>query len=170
MWCPCLMGIKDGEQFCYARGASCHIKEGTDEEQKKCYEVSSLCGFLAPDGSYYPCNPYGHTVEAEKICREVLNVQIRSIDAENYLLINSWVALYARHAGFLATGYLPVYKGGDDRQYVRFLSDKQIRFLEDALRFCPIETKYDDIREILDEDYHLKNDPAYKKLFEGSVL
>ena len=164
--------LEDDECFacCSQTGYPCVCLDASDEEVRKCFEKRSLCGFLSPDGTYCPCPPYGHTSEAERICKKILNVDINGVEAEYYLQISSWVCLYARTVGFLSTGYLPIYKGSDERKFIRLLTDKQIEFLEEAMKFCCIEDKYNDIKGILEEDYHLKNDPTYRKLIEETLL
>ena len=42
-------------------------------------------GFLAPDGTWYPCDAWCHTETAQKICREKFNVVLSPIVAESYL-------------------------------------------------------------------------------------
>ena len=153
---------------CYINGIICPLLHATNKEIKACYERKSLCGFLSPDGIYYYCEPFDHMNKAKEICKELYNLDlISSLDAENYLLNNSFVAFYSRSVGFLAFGNLGTHSK-ETKKVIRLLSDKQIEFLEEALKYCYIEEKYNMIKDILNEDYYLKNDNYYKQLYEQS--
>lgn len=57
-------------------------------------------GFLAPDGTWYPCDAWCHTETAQKICRENYNVVLSPIVAEKYLFKKGFIGFYSRSVIF----------------------------------------------------------------------
>ena len=57
-------------------------------------------GFLAPDGTWYPCDAWCDTETAQKICREKFNVVISPIVAETYLFKKGFVGFYSQTVVF----------------------------------------------------------------------
>jgi len=171
LYCPYADKHSTGNYYyCRERGIPCPLSDSKDEvEVRKCGERTTLCGFLAPDGTFYQCQPYEHMDEAERIAKTVMNASFKNgLDAERFLLINSYVAFYSRRVGFLSTGVFPNCGGGEGR-VVRLLTDEQIAFLEDALIFCNIDEKRDCIKEILEEDWALKHDKWYRTEIERTT-
>ena len=57
----------------------------------------SLCGFLAPDGTFTECDSWEHMQTAENIAKEKYNRTFRhSYEAEQYLYEVGYVGFYAR--------------------------------------------------------------------------
>lgn len=175
MWCNnSFKNYTHNEMYCMATNKPCECKDAPDAEQRKCYERRSLCGFLAPDGTYYFCEYFGHLDKALQIVTSLneKNTSMNALDAENHLLNSGWVALYCRRAGFLSYGYLPIRRHENNengKTKIRLLTEEQVAFLEDALNYCVIEDKRNDIARILFDDYKLKNDPAYRKMMEETA-
>lgn len=172
MWCRYAFKHSTGNyNCCDRRGIVCPLTDSSDEiEVRKCEERTSLCGFLAPDGTFYQCPAYGHMSEAERITQTVLHVHLKNgVDAERFLLMKGYVAFYARRVGFLATGVFKNCGCDSEERVIRLLTDEQIAFLEDALTFCNLEEKRNCMKEILEEDRCLKTDPYYHNLMSSSL-
>lgn len=60
----------------------------------------SLCGFLAPDGTFTECDSWEHMQTAENIAKEKYNKTFQnSHEAEQYLYEVGYVGFYARAVG-----------------------------------------------------------------------
>lgn len=62
----------------------------------------SLCGFLAPDGTFTECDSWEHMQTAENIAKEKYNKTFQhSYEAEQYLYEVGYVGFYARAVGYI---------------------------------------------------------------------
>lgn len=60
----------------------------------------SLCGFLAPDGTFTECDSWEHMQTAENIANEKYNKTFQHLyEAERYLYEVGYVGFYARAVG-----------------------------------------------------------------------
>lgn len=56
----------------------------------------TLCGFLAPDGTYTECQPWEHMPSAQEICEASGKTGLNGIEAEDFLFDQGYVIFYAR--------------------------------------------------------------------------
>lgn len=57
-----------------------------------------ICGWLSPDGSHFPCEEWGHRVEAEHIVEDILGEHLQTTPYVNYLLDTGWICFNTQHA------------------------------------------------------------------------
>ena len=61
----------------------------------------SLCGFLAPDGTFTECDSWEHMQTAANIAREKYNRTFQHLyEAEQYLYDIGYIGFYARAVGY----------------------------------------------------------------------
>lgn len=107
-------------------------------------------GFLAPDGTWYPCDCWCHLDKAVEICSSLGQTKSK-LDAENYLYHQGYIIFYARHAAFN-------HYEGNGR--VRLLTHKQKEFLFEMEKRTDInDDKIADIKQILKADDAINNTP-----------
>lgn len=111
--------------------------------------MENLIGYLSPKGKFYKCSYWGHMEEAEKICKTVYNETKNSVFAEDFLVSKGWVIFYARNVFFA--------KCNEDG--FKLLSKQQKYFLMDAIKSCEIDSKINDLKEILTTNDKLQNEP-----------
>lgn len=145
MWCKYLER-DDNVNYCSARMGLCVCEDTSETGIKKCADISSLVGFLAPDGTFTHCQYFGHMDGAEKLVKKVFNKTCNGVEAENFLIEVGYVILYASSVAFAHfIDYEP-----------RLLSEKQKEFLEYARTFCPDEEKLSNIECVLEMDRELE--------------
>lgn len=82
----------------------------------------SLCGFLAPDGTFTECDSWEHMQTAANIAKEKYNRTFpHSYEAEQYLYEVGYVGFYAR-----AVGYTGISRVGNR---IILLTDAQKNFI-----------------------------------------
>ena len=114
-------------------------------------EENREIGYLAPDGTWYPCDCWCHLDKAVEICA-LLGEEKTKLDAEKYLYHKCYVILYARHAAFN-------YCDKNDGKF-KLLTPKQKEFLFELEKRTDInDDKLADIKQILQTDNAIRNIP-----------
>lgn len=111
----------------------------------------TLCGFLAPDGSYTECQPWSHMSTAREICESLFKVELNGIDAENFLFDQGYVIFYAR--------------GVSRRAFVDgnlvLLTSEQVNFIVDNLENANNSDQRKELDALLQD---------HEAISEGSIL
>lgn len=142
-----------GIKLCTARMNLCVCTDTSDEGIRKCQEISSLLGFVAPDGTFTHCPFWRHIEIAESLVKKIYNIEsMNGVDAEKFLLQKGYVILYGKSIAFW----------NRDGRILRVLTDAQKDFLEYALTFCPDDEKKLSIEHVLEEDRYTRLDLAFK--------
>lgn len=152
MWCKYLLNERE-HHICRVRLDECVCTNASESEVNTCAAISPLIGFLAPDGTFYWCEYWGHLQLAMGIVKKVLGREdVRhGIEAEDILRNEGYVAFHVRTVGFLE------FLNGEERT----LTDAQRDFMKRSLEFCPIDEKRKCIENILKEDSIIRKSPDY---------
>lgn len=108
-----------------------------------------LCGYLAPDGTFYECEPYEHLDLAKSLASKIQgNEQSSGVQAEKALLGLGFVEFKSRDCLFCFFGEQPKNLTEEQRDFIRENIDKannddQLKEIENLLKWD------EDIREDL---------------------